>query len=260
MISKVPLLGVKRTDVFINSELEYGDHYDRVWEVCQLKEGDLFIDIGSNLGQEIKYFANRGIKMDSYEPHPYFYKKLINNYGNLDNVKLNNVAIWTKNEKRNFYFKNDPSLWHERYSAGGATLVKEKEGIVGDKLCKEVDCIDIVDVINKHDNIKVLKIDVEGAEYMLLERLIEADLIEKPEFLFVEDHSRKFKPYTPELVEDIALGYIEQYALTLEEWAYIETSIIEIIKERKIVLDEWNLQKAYITSFLRGNNITVYQW
>ena len=39
-------------------EKEYGDDYDAVFKLCQLKKNDLFIDIGANLGQEIEYLSN----------------------------------------------------------------------------------------------------------------------------------------------------------------------------------------------------------
>ena len=82
---------------------------------------------------------------------------------------------------------------------GGSTLVDRKEGITG-LYGAEVKCIDIVDVLNKilNDNnlqqnkIKILKIDVEGAEYHILKRLIETKTIEIPQFIFFEDHRLHF--------------------------------------------------------------------
>jgi len=171
---------------------EYGAVYDDVVKLTGLQAGDVFIDVGANLGQEIEYFSNLGVTIDSYEPHPYFFKKLVEKYSNLPNVTLNQTAVSDINKKANFYFKKPSHMWTENHSSGGASLVWQKIAGSNPRLeCLEVTCEDIVDIVSRHDKIKILKIDIEGAEYSVLRRLIEANLIEKPEFLFFEDHSRK---------------------------------------------------------------------
>ena len=184
-------------------EKEYGDDYDAVFKLCQLKKNDLFIDIGANLGQEIEYFSDQGLRVDSWEPHPELYKHLQLKYEACENVTLNNAAVFDSNSNKTLYFREDP---HERigkmgtphgfvknevWNDIGSTLIPEKQGISGMWGC-EVQCVDIVDIIKKADNqVKILKIDVEGAEYHILRRLIETNLIHVPEFVFFEDHARK---------------------------------------------------------------------
>jgi len=133
---------------------------------------------------------NHGLEFDSYEPHPYFYNKLETMFKDNKNVKLNNLAVWNKNEERSFYFKKHPAIWGDNHTSGGASLLSEKTNIPGNIECA-VECIDIVDVIKKHKRIKILKIDTEGAEYHILNRLIESGLHTIPEFIFFEDHTRK---------------------------------------------------------------------
>ena len=97
------------------------------------------------------------------------------------------------------YFKNAPQDNADWFlDDGGSTLVNRKEGISGLYGAK-VKCVDIVDVLNKilsdkrfqQNKIKILKIDVEGAEYHILKRLIKSNMIEVPEFIFFEDHSHR---------------------------------------------------------------------
>lgn len=171
-------------------DFAFGNDYKKVVDFCNLKAGEVFVDIGSNRGQEIDFFSKIDINMDSYEPHPWFYNFLENNFSNLDNVTLNNLAVWEKNETKNFYFKKRQSTWGDDYRSGSASLIKEKTNLLRDAFC-EVKCIDIFDVLNKHENIKILKIDTEGSEYKILKRMIETSTIGKPEFIFFEDHERK---------------------------------------------------------------------
>ena len=71
----------------------YSCDYESVANLCKIKKGDIFIDIGANLGQEIEYFARRGLFLDSYEPHPVLYKNLKEKYLGYSNITLNNVSF-----------------------------------------------------------------------------------------------------------------------------------------------------------------------
>ena len=104
------------------------------------------------------------------------------------NVILSDNAVWKTNEKRNFYFKRA----FDRLN-GGATLLSEKTNITDLSLNKEVQCIDISEVIRViGSDIDVLKMDVEGAEYQILDRLFKTGLYKKVKSIYFEDHSRKF--------------------------------------------------------------------
>ena len=195
----------------------FGIDYAEVVTMCNLKKGDVFIDAGSNLGQEIEYFKDLGITLDSYEPHPYFFEKIKKEYGNLENVTLNNKAVWINNQRKNFFFKKDPRSWGANYSSGGASLLKEKENLPGTFGCV-VECVDVADIIQKHDRIKILKIDVEGAEYHLLRRLISKGLIGKPEFIFFEDHSRKVKSEEFRENKQFVQNYVDLEGIKFYNW------------------------------------------
>ena len=173
--------------MFFDSKI-YSEDRDSVVSLCNLKTGDVFIDCGANLGQEISLFSDMGIVFDSYEPHPYFFNKLVENFKDKKNVNITKKAVWVKNTNLEFYFKKPEEMWGDNHRSGGASLIKKSNHIGGKTM---VESIDIVDVIEKHEKIKVLKIDIEGAEYKVLRKLIDTNLIHKPEFIFFEDHERK---------------------------------------------------------------------
>ncbi len=176
-------------DLFYSNK-EYGLHYHDVSEICNFKDGDVFIDFGANLGQEIEYFSKLNLNIHSYEPHPYFFNKLSSKFSSLENVTLNNIAVADKNYTAEFFFKKNPSTWDENFSCGGASLERKTNHDPAGSFV-EVPCIDVANILNKFDSIKILKMDVEGTEYKILRRMIETDLLEKPDFIFLEDHQRK---------------------------------------------------------------------
>jgi FkbM family methyltransferase len=70
----------------------------------------------------------------------------------------------------------------------GSTIMKSKEGW-GDGEIIEVPCVDILDIIP--DEPFCLKLDAEGAEYDILERLIESGKHTLVDRLYVEWHDSK---------------------------------------------------------------------
>ena len=95
--------------------------------------------------------------MESYEPLEREFNNLNKKYINNDKVKIYNYAIFSKNA--------DLYLNQEGISS---YIVKDKHG----KDTIKIKAIDIVEIINK--KIDLLKLNVEGAEYDILNRIIES--------------------------------------------------------------------------------------
>ena len=161
-----------------------GDYTDRQKTTIQTKElihienlnsDSVVIDIGANYGEVEKVLSEIGCKIYAFEPHPVFFSRLKQQYGDNPNIVLSDSAIWKKDEQRNFYFKRSASALN-----GGATLMEEKTNIVDLNLNITVECLDISRLVHSIDkDIDVLKMDVEGAEYEILERPIETDSYKK---------------------------------------------------------------------------------
>ena len=52
-------------DIFYDKK-PYGDDYEAVVKLCDLKKGDIFIDIGANTGQEIDFFQKKGLVIKKF--------------------------------------------------------------------------------------------------------------------------------------------------------------------------------------------------
>tara|TARA_R110002020_G_scaffold364543_8_gene576852 strand:- start:320 stop:907 length:588 start_codon:yes stop_codon:yes gene_type:complete len=180
---------------------------------CDVKKGDLFVDLGANLGQELEVLAPMGVEVHSFEPHPELFKVLETTYGPFPNVTLNEAAAWTADDYRCLFFKNSKNQVN-----GGASLVEEKTNI-STSLNEKVRCVDIAKYISNLDKpVKVLKIDVEGAEYDLIEHLLSTDVLDMVEFVYCEDHSRKcIHPLWREKKNRVLLE-LDSRGITLHPW------------------------------------------
>ena len=103
-------------------------------------------------------------------------------------LKLHEVAVGLKNEfhKLYRYRKFDES---NPYSTQGSSLLDYRSG--KNKPFIEIEVIDFIEYLKKqYDHISLLKMDIEGSEIDILNKIIDKDLHKKIDFIFVETHER----------------------------------------------------------------------
>jgi FkbM family methyltransferase len=120
----------------------------------QIKVSKVFIDVGANVGG-YSIRAAKYCKVYAIEPLPRNYKILKINE-KLNNVKINsfNIAAGNKNGKVKLYYKIGD--W------GGPSIKRELNEFI------EVEMKPLDEIINE-ESIDLIKIDVEGAEDLVLE-------------------------------------------------------------------------------------------
>lgn len=148
------------------------------------------IDCGAHNGKAIKSFmATKKDASDyiihAFEPNPYVSK----NYG--DNVIVHNEAVWVEDGTVSLYVTKD------KKGSPSATLYKKKKtGRLDRKHPKDVSCIDfsrwLNDTVNSEDYV-IVKMNMEGAEYPVLEKMIEDTNIGLVDVLYVKFHAKKIK-------------------------------------------------------------------
>lgn len=153
----------------------------------------LFIDCGGNRGQGLNQITNI-LKIDNdwdimiYEPNPKCCEFLEHNF-NRDNIKIFNKAVHDSDGFINFYIpKNDD------YSVS-STIHNDFHNSLENKIWDnyiEVEKIDlskhILTLKNEYDI--YLKLDVEGSEYDILDKMIKDNSILYIKKLFVEFHNQ----------------------------------------------------------------------
>jgi FkbM family methyltransferase len=142
-----------------------------------VKKGDIVIDIGANFGYYTIFFSKlvgKEGKVYAFEPEPRAFLILKNKTKRLKNVILERKAVGDKNSRIKFYVDK---------SIGGSSVYKD--AIYSLEACIEVDMISLDEYFrNLKDEIALIKMDVQGAEFLVLKGM--KNLIKKVKAIIFE--------------------------------------------------------------------------
>ena len=164
--------------------------------VDALGPGDVAIDCGANVGIYTVRMAKSGATVHAFEPNLAAYKALLENTKELSNVKTYHAAVTTEPGPVKLFLHKwsdeDPLEW-----STGSSLVEKKKNVRSDKFMV-VEGVPLAEFIKGlGGRVRILKMDIEGAEVGILNRLLDEGLHNSIDHVFVEVHDRKIK----ELVE-----------------------------------------------------------
>lgn len=153
-----------------------------------------FIDCGSYNGDTIEQFYNwyrliddpNDFEIIAFEPNPKF-KKTLELLVLQKGIKYYQQAVWTNDDIIEFRVNNQQPL-------GSTAMIKtgwEKSNII------KVESINFSRFIEKlRGNLVIIKMDIEGAEFPVLTKMIEEHSITVPSLIMVEFHPNKVLEYT----------------------------------------------------------------
>lgn len=165
-------------------------------------KNNIFLDCGSNLGQGYesirKIFNLEDFQVFMFEPNKICYEHLKKVYK--DN-KIFRQAVWNKSEKRLLNVEYCPE---QKQLCGGATnileenfikpnyidntFMKDRPSLIDDE---KVDCVNFSEFLQNNfsplDNI-IVKLDIEGAEIEVLDKLIEDGTLLYIKTIIIEWH------------------------------------------------------------------------
>jgi len=137
----------------------------------------------------VKDFLDGATKAELFEPHPFYYQRLVIAFESYEQVKVHNVAIYKEEGKVKLYNRNastfvegieSPAKVNDGYS--------EKEGDVFNIDAKTFDQYDTGDI-------ELLAIDTEGCEWFAIEKMKS-----RPKLICVETHGMRYtNPYLKEI-------------------------------------------------------------
>ena len=149
---------------------------------------NIYIDCGGHTGQSIERFVkSKFYKKDKYEMYSFEpIEHLSAVYRDREDINFIGKAVWIKDGFVDFFISKKKKM------SQGSSLIKEK---TSGKLDKEnpvnIPCIDldkwIKENFSKDDNI-ILKMDIEGAEYEVLQHMIDNGSIKYLNRLYMEFH------------------------------------------------------------------------
>ena len=154
------------------------------------------IDCGANVGLVTQDLLNHCDHVYCFEPNPFAFKVLESRLSGLKNVTCFNKAVLDRQDKVKLFFHENSHKNEVEWSTG-SSLLDFKGNVLKEKFI-EVEAVDLCQFIKKLDSpIEILKIDVEGVEYGIVNKLIDTQLIYDIKNVFVEVHAKKI----PELKE-----------------------------------------------------------
>lgn len=151
------------------------------------------LDCGANIGLSVLYCkkAYPGAEVIAFEPERTIFsylKKNVESMG-LTNVRLENKAVWSRNEV--LHFNNE--------GADASRIAALQDGDEGFSSTYEVQAVKLSDYINKE--VDFLKIDIEGAEVEVIKEI--EPKLKMVKHIFIEYHS--FEKSTQELDQILAI-------------------------------------------------------
>ena len=145
----------------------YGEYeWAEYLALCQfLVEGKVFLDIGSNIGTHALLIANQFPEscVYAFEPSPFIFNRLARNssLNHFRNVQIHPIGIGSEDGRIPLFISDASNL--------GMSSFRVPENGTGEKI--EVQCLQLDSWVrdSKIAQIELVKIDVEGAEWQVLQ-------------------------------------------------------------------------------------------
>lgn len=159
---------------------------------------NIFIDCGAHNGSSVRKFKSLihnafEYKLFSFEANPVFFEEI-----EKTGTTLLKKAVWVENGKKDFFIVTKDKYNSEDMRTGASTLnqTKNEWNLKAHKETTsfEVDTVDFSSWLSNNftkDDFIILKMDIEGSEYEVLNKMIEDDTISLINELWIEFHYKK---------------------------------------------------------------------
>lgn len=154
-----------------------------------LRPGDLAIDLGANAGIFTEAMAKTGADVVAFEPDPHAFGLLTARLSGQTNVQLMPAAAGASAGSFQLFRHRDFAASPDRRTTSSSLIVDKKNVDPSQAITVEVlDFAAYLTGLNR--DVALLKIDIEGAEVDLLERLLADTVADRIKMIFVETHER----------------------------------------------------------------------
>ncbi|MDJ0640734.1 MAG: FkbM family methyltransferase, partial [Paracoccaceae bacterium] len=163
--------------------------FDRI--LAGMTPDSIALDLGAHQGEYTAKLAATGAQVHAFEPEPMLFAALQERFADTPNVILHQAAIAAEAGRMTLHVElcegaalpgmSNTLVEGHCYARGGPSI--------------EVECVDFFAFLDSLGSVPaVVKMDIEGAEVPILERVIEEDLLNRIGMLFVETHERQVLP------------------------------------------------------------------
>jgi FkbM family methyltransferase len=174
-----------------NKRLDLANRF-REGASCEVNvsQGDIIIDCGANIGDVTSMFARSDATVYAFEPNPLVYGVLAKRFSAMRSVHCINKGV---SDRERLMTLSTP-LPHERFDKLDVTITASfVEGAMHPEAYgvqeTDIDCIDIHKFVESLSHrVRLLKLDIEGMEVVVLNRLMDTGAIDLIDLVVAETH------------------------------------------------------------------------
>lgn len=153
-----------------------------------MPHGSLAIDGGANVGNVTAVLLRRGLEVHAFEPDPVAGDAFERRFAGKPNVRLHRAALGTAASKTLLYRTRQFATRQIKATVSSSIYPRAAHGETD---TVEVEVVDLPAFIsNLGRRVDLLKLDIEGAEVAILNRIVDAGLHGKIGLIFAETHER----------------------------------------------------------------------
>lgn len=158
------------------------------------KKRKVMIDLGGHLGETVRRFYREKADAAEYEIYTFepdldTFKKLDAQFGHVRNINLINAMMGKRDGMADFF------IGRMNENEGGTSIKGKQTGKVDYEKPIKVESVNLArwlrSNINKEDHV-ILKMNIEGGEYDLMEYMLDEDLTGMIDKCFIQLHAHKF--------------------------------------------------------------------
>lgn len=206
-----------------------------------------FIQVGSNDGVQldplrsnILYRRWSGIMI---EPVPYVFGRLHQNYGHIERVKLENIAVADADGSLPFYYlakADDPAglpQWYDALGSFRKDVILSHRTVIPDieqrLVCKPVPCLTFDSLCRKHGvgHVDLIHIDTEGYDFEVI-KLIDFERLKPRLLIFERKHLGEARAtcyaYLRERGFDLIEEGLDAIALNLKDFGPRDRQLVRV--------------------------------
>lgn len=166
--------------------------------VARLTSDALVLDLGANRGDVTALLAVTGAQVHAFEPEPCLYGKLEERFRDRPNVTLHQAAIGGRPGRMKLHidtkFETDPLTCRSHSLIAGSPSTSGGRTV-------DVACLDFFAFVESLGRTPdIVKMDIEGAEVDILDRMVAEDRFDAVGSMFVETHERQFAQLSGRIV------------------------------------------------------------
>lgn len=162
----------------------------------EMPKGSICLDCGSHVGEITELFSKCGGYVYAFEPNSELIERQKKRFAKRKNIQIINKAVWDKYTTLNLKALKVNNVMD--LSGSSIVEIDKINAYEQEELEKGIEVIDLIDFIkenfsNKNKKVYILKLDIEGAEFEIIEKLLTTGVYENIELILCETHERFFK-------------------------------------------------------------------